>query len=112
MDNYQFLAGLTTLVVLLALFALLFLQVAMLLRFRHISFLLLSLGSALGVGYSLLYIVPFFLQISDSQRLVLFQCQSVAAAVAAIVIVCGTASLFRTYRGLFQATHQAPLGSA
>ena len=111
MDIYQILEGLTAFSVLLALFVLLFLQVSMFRRFGHISFLLLSGGSVFGIVYFVLYSVPFFFQVSDAQRLLIFQCESVAAVVAAILGVSGTVGLFRSYRGIIQAIHEAPRGA-
>ncbi len=112
MDIYQTLEAWTVVVLLLVLFALLFLQVAMFRRFRHISFLLFSVGSALCIVYAAFSAVPFFYAIANSQRLLLFQCSCIAAVVAAILAVWGTASLLRSYSRLFQVTQQSARSSA
>jgi hypothetical protein len=109
---YQVLEGWTVLLVLVALFVLMVLQVAMFRRLGHASFLLFAIGSALCIIYSVLSAVPFYLQITDSQRLLLFQGACAAAVSAAVLAVWGTASLLRSCGRVFQPTRQAARGSA
>ena len=112
LNSYEVLGNLTALVVLLAQITLVLLQAAMLRRTGHMSFLLLLVGSALGVIYTVLSFLPLFVQLSESNRLLIFQCSSISVVVAAIIGVSGTVGLFRSYRNLFQAAQHAPQGSA
>ena len=110
---YQVLEAWTVLLILVALFVLLLLQVATFRRVGHASFLLFAIGSALCIVYSVCSAVPFYFQITDSQRLLLFQSACAAAVLAAVLAVWGTASLLRSYYGqLFQTAPRATRGSA
>ena len=109
---YQVLEGWTVLLVLVALLVLLFLQIAMFRRVGHASFLLFATGSALCIVYAVFSAVPFYFQITDSQRLFLFQCACAAAVLAGVLAVWGTASLLRSYGRVFQATRQSAHSSA
>ena len=112
MAIYQVLEGWTVLLVLLTLFALLFLQVAIFRRVGHASFLLFAIGSALCIVYAVFSAVPFYFQITDSQRLLLFQCACAAAVLACVLAVWGMVSLLRSYGRIFQVTGQSAHGSA
>jgi hypothetical protein len=91
------LSHITLLCVLLAQVTLLVLQAAMLRRYHHRCFLLLLLGSASGVIYSLVSLVIGLVQFRDGPRLLLFQASSAIVVLGVIVGVWGTVSLFRSY---------------
>ena len=108
MDNYEVLGIVAVVVVLIAQAVLLFLQAAMLRRYGQSSFLMLAVGTFLGMFYSAVSLLPLVVQFSESSRLLLFQCATASVVVGVIVGVSGTISLFRSYRVLFQLAQQVP----
>jgi hypothetical protein len=101
-DIYQTLEAWTMPAMLLALAALLLLQLAVFRRSGHKSFLLFSLGCALCIIYALFSAVPFFVSINDSQRLFLFACSCAAPIVAAVLALSGSVMLLRSHDSFSQ----------
>ncbi len=111
MDSYEVLGITALVIVLVGQAVLLFLQVSMLRRYGHLSFLMLAVGTFLGMLYSAVSLLPLFVQFSESSRLLLFQCATASVVVGVIVGVSGTIGLFRSYRALFQLAQQVPQAS-
>jgi glucan phosphoethanolaminetransferase (alkaline phosphatase superfamily) len=77
-------------------------------RYGHLSFLMLLVGTFFGVFYSGVSLLLLSVQLSESFRLLLFQCATALVIIGAIIGVLGAISLFRSYRDLFEIARQMP----
>jgi len=87
--------------------AMLWLQVAALVRHRHRSFVLLSIGTTCGISYLLLNVVPLWIPAFANLAGSRFYVASALLLVQMAVSVWGTAELFQSYRQISEISRQS-----
>ncbi|WP_312320572.1 hypothetical protein [Stenotrophomonas sp.] len=72
------------------------------LRHRHISFLILALSTAIIIVGDVVALVPYFMQMAESQWLPHSIIYAIIGAAATLLSVAGIVLLFRSYRDLVE----------
>ena len=102
MELSNLIGALTSAFVLLVQSGMLWLQASALRRHRHRSFLLLAIGSVLGILYCLTSFPLYLMHISEDAFCALMLGSTALVLIGAVLGLVGTALLFRSYTKLAQ----------
>jgi len=112
MESFYLIAKATIVFSVVVQFVMLSLQAAALHRHKLFCFWLLCFGSVFGALYAILSGIPQFFEIPQDASLLLFKVATFFGVAGAIAGIWGTASLFRSYATISEATARSSADGA